>query len=212
MTNTTTAAPAGIMGRLKSETAAQHAVAEAKPLEAALIAGTIDHEQYRKYLAQRWVIHRELEAATDRALAADARLASLGLPGLYQTANLEADLAHLGVDTAAIEAMPGSEALLALIRESDSSAPLMGIYYVFEGSKNGARFIARALAKAWNKTDLTGLKYLDPHGEAQRGLWMKFREDMNALTWTDGEQDEMVKAAQTTFDAISALDDEIHAG
>ncbi len=211
MTHPTTA-PAGIMGRLKSETAAQHAVAEAKPLEAALIAGAIDHEQYRKYLAQRWVIHRELEAATDRALAADARLAALGLPGLYQTANLEADLAHLGVDTATIKPMAGSEALLGLIRDADSSAPLMGIYYVFEGSKNGARFIARALAKAWGKADLDGLKYLDPHGEDQRGLWMKFREDMNAIAWSDEEQDQMVKAAQTTFDAISALDDEIHAG
>jgi hypothetical protein len=34
---------------------------------------------------------------------------------------------------------------------------------------------------------------------------------MNAIDWTDEEQDQMVKAAQETFDAISALDDEIHA-
>jgi heme oxygenase len=207
----TTEAPAGIMGRLKAETAEQHAVAESKPLEAALIGGSIDHGQYKQYLAQRWVIHRELEAAADRALAQDARLASLGLPGLYQTANLEADLAHLGVDVSTIAPMAGSEALLALIRGADSSAPLMGIYYVFEGSKNGARFIARSLAKAWGKKDLEGLKYLDPHGEAQRGLWMKFRQDMNAIDWSAEEQDSMVKAAQVTFDAISALDDEIHA-
>lgn len=208
---TTTAAPTGIMGRLKAETAEQHAIAEAKPLEAALIGGSIDHAQYREYLAQRWVIHRELEAATDRALAEDARLAGLGLPGLYQTANLEADLAHLGVDTGSIQPMKGSENLVALIREAGSPAVLMGIYYVFEGSKNGARFIARSLAKSWGKTDLEGLKYLDPHGEAQRGLWMKFREDMNAIDWSAEEQDSMVKAAQVTFDAISALDDEIHA-
>lgn len=207
---TTTAAPTGIMGRLKAETAEQHAVAEAKPLEAALIGGSIDHGQYKSYLAQRWIIHRALEAATDRALASDARLASLGLPGLYQTANLEADLAHLGVDTASIKPMKGAEKLVALVRDAGSPAVLMGIYYVFEGSKNGARFIARSLAKAWSKTDLQGLRYLDPHGEAQRGLWMKFREDMNAIDWSDDEQDRMVKAAQVTFDAISALDDEIH--
>lgn len=209
--NTTTAAPAGIMGRLKAETAAQHAVAEAKPLEAALIAGSIDHAQYKQYLAQRWVIHRALESATDRALSQDPRLAALGLPGLYQTANLEADLAHLGVDTGSIKPLKGADNLLALIREAGTPAVLMGIYYVFEGSKNGARFIARALSKAWGKSDLEGLKYLDPHGEAQRGLWMKFREDMNSIDWSPAEQDQMVKAAQETFDAISALDDEIHA-
>jgi heme oxygenase len=209
--NTTTAAPTGIMGRLKAETAEQHAIAEAKPLEAALASGSIGHDQYKDYLAQRWVIHRELEAATDRALAEDARLASLGLPALYQTANIEADLAHLGVDPASIRPMKGSENLLGMIRTAPAPAELMGIYYVFEGSKNGARFIARALGKAWGKTDTEGMKYLDPHGEAQRGLWMKFREDMNAIDWSAEEQERMVKAAQQTFDAISALDDEIHA-
>ena len=65
---TTTTAPTGIMGRLKAETAEQHAIAESKPLEVALVAGSIDHDQYKQYLAQRWLIHRELEAATDRVL------------------------------------------------------------------------------------------------------------------------------------------------
>ena len=206
----TTAAPTGVMGRLKAETAEQHAIAEAKPLEAALVAGSIDHDQYKQYLGQRWLIHRELEAATDRALAEDRRLSQLGLPGLYQTANIEADLGYLGVDPATIEPLKGAQNLVGTIQQAPSPAVLMGIYYVFEGSKNGARFIARALGKAWGKTDGEGMKYLDPHGEAQRGLWMKFREDMNAIDWSSEEQDTMVKAAQDTFDAISALDDEIH--
>ena len=207
---TTTAAPTGIMGRLKAETAEQHAIAEAKPLEAALVAGSIYHDQYKQYLGQRWLIHRELEAATDRALAEDRRLSQLGLPGLYQTANIEADLGYLGVETSTIEPLKGAQNLVGTIQQAPSPAVLMGIYYVFEGSKNGARFIARALGKAWGKTDGEGMKYLDPHGEAQRGLWMKFREDMNAIDWSSEEQDTMVKAAQDTFDAISALDDEIH--
>jgi len=199
------------MGRLKAETAEQHAVAESKPLEAALVGGSIAHDQYKQYLAQRWLIHRELEAATDRALGEDHRLSKLGLPGLYQTANLEADLAHLGVDPSTVRPLRGAQDLIETIRNAPSPAMLMGIYYVFEGSKNGARFIARALGKAWGKSGPEGMKYLDPHGEAQRGLWLKFREDMNAIDWSSGEQDAMVKAAQETFDAISALDDEIHA-
>jgi len=208
---TATSAPTGIMGRLKADTAEQHAIAESKPLEVALVAGSIGNDQYKQYLAQRWLIHRELESATDRVLGEDHRLSHLGLPGLYQTANIEADLAHLGVDTATIKPLQGAQDLVDTVRNAPSPAVLMGIYYVFEGSKNGARFIARALGKAWGKTDLEGMKYLDPHGEAQRGLWMKFREDMNAIDWSSEEQDVMVKAAQDTFDAISALDDEIHA-
>ena len=200
---------AGIMARLKSETAAQHAEAESKPLEAALVSGAIGQDQYKKYLAQRWLIHRELEAATDAALKKDSRLGSLGLPDLYQTKNLEGDLAQLGVDVKSVQPMKGATRLIAEIKNASSPATLMGIYYVFEGSKNGARYIAKALA---GRARITALKYLDPHGEAQRGLWMKFRADMDAIPWTPAEQDSMVKAAQSTFTSISSLDDEIHAG
>ena len=206
-----TAAPSatGIMARLKSETAAQHAEAESKPLEAALVSGAIGQDQYKKYLAQRWLIHRELEAATDAALKKETRLGSLGLPGLYQTKNLESDLGQLGVDLKSIQPLKGATKLIAEIKNAASPATLMGIYYVFEGSKNGARYIAKALG---GRARITALKYLDPHGEAQRGLWMKFRADMDAIAWTPAEQDSMVQAAQATFTAISSLDDEIHAG
>jgi heme oxygenase len=199
------------MARLKAGTAAQHAVAESKPLEAALIEGSIGQAQYEKYLSQRWLIHRELEAATDRALTTDARLASLGLPSLYQTKNLEADLNHLQSNLESIRPLLGATNLIEEIQKAPP-ATLMGIYYVFEGSKNGARYIAKAMAKAWGKAGQTALRYLDPHGEQQRPLWMKFRADMDSISWTPAEQDQMVKAAQATFDAISSLDDAIHAG
>ena len=197
----------GIMARLKAGTAAQHAVAESKPLEAALIEGSIGRTQYEKYLSQRWLIHRELEAATDRALRTDNRLASLGLPSRYQTKNLEADLAHLQSNLKSIRPLPGATNLIQEIQKATPST-LMGIYYVFEGSKNGARYISKSLAKAGQ----TALRYLDSHGEQQRPLWMKFRADMDSISWTPTEQDQMVKAAQATFDAISSLDDAIHAG
>jgi len=150
-----------------------------------------------------------LEAATDAALKKDSRLGSLGLPDLYQTKNLETDLAQLGVDLKSIQPLKGATKLIAEIKNAASPATLMGIYYVFEGSKNGARYIAKALG---GRARITALKYLDPHGEAQRGLWMKFRADMDAIAWTPAEQNSMVQAAQATFTAISSLDDEIHAG
>jgi heme oxygenase len=205
MTSPAAPNPDGIMARLKAGTAAQHAVAESKPLEAALIEGSIGRAHYEKYLSQRWLIHRELEAATDRALRTDNRLTSLSLPSLYQTKNLEADLSHLKSNLGSIRPLPGATNLIQEIQKA-APATLMGIYYVFEGSKNGARYISKSLAKAGQ----TALRYLDPHGEQQRPLWMKFRADMDAISWTPTEQDQMIKAAQATFDAISSLDDAIH--
>jgi heme oxygenase len=205
MTSPAAPNPDGIMARLKAGTAAQHAVAESKPLEAALIEGSIGQAQYEKYLSQRWLIHRELEATTDRALRTDNRLASLGLPSLYQTKNLEADLANLQSNLKSIRPLPGAANLIQEIQKA-APATLMGIYYVFEGSKNGARYISKSLAKAGQ----TALRYLDPHGEQQRPLWMKFRADMDSISWTPAEQEQMIRAAQATFDAISSLDDAIH--
>lgn len=198
------------MGRLKAETAEQHIIAESKPLETALIEGTVSPDHYRGYLAQRWFIHRELEAATDRAAARDGRLSGLGLPELYQTQNLEADLEHAGADTAALEALPGTKALIELIRGAET-APLMGIYYVFEGSKNGGMIVAASLAKAWGRNgDRTGLKYLAPHGDEQRAIWMKFRREMNAIPWSPEDQAAMIEGAQKTFNLIARIDDETY--
>ena len=45
MTSPAAPNPDGIMARLKAGTAAQHAVAESKPLEAALIEGSIGQAQ-----------------------------------------------------------------------------------------------------------------------------------------------------------------------
>ena len=211
MTSPAVPNPDGIMASLKAGTAAQHAVAESKPLEAALIEGSIGRAQYQKYLAQRWLIHRELETASDRALVTDARLTSLKLPSLYQTKNLESDLARLQASLESIRPLPATAELIQKIQKA-GPATLMGIFYVFEGSKNGARFIAKAMAKAWGLSDTATFRYLDPHGEEQRGLWMKFRANMDAIPWTPTEQERMVEAAQATFDAISSLDDAIHSG
>ena len=68
MTSPAVPNPDGIMARLKAGTAAQHAVAESKPLEAALIEGSIGRAQYPKISGPRWLIHRELETPSDRAL------------------------------------------------------------------------------------------------------------------------------------------------
>lgn len=199
------------MGRLKAETAEQHIIAESKPLETDLIEGKISQAHYRGYLQQRLHIHRELEAATDRAAARDERLSKLNLPELYQTQNIEADLAHIGASADDVEALPGTKALIELIRSAET-APLMGIYYVFEGSKNGGSIVAAALARAWGKNeDRTGLKYLAPHGDQQRTIWMQFRREMNAIPWSDEDQTAMIEGAQKTFDLIARIDDETYA-
>lgn len=85
------------------------------------------------------------------------------------------------------------------------------MHYVLEGSNNGNRFIAKAVRRALGLVEGAGDRYLDPYGDAQRGLWAHFKQRMDAAGWSGEEADAMVRAAQDTFDAVGALSEEIQA-
>ncbi len=204
-------ATAGVMDRLKAETAGQHAAAEARPIEQAMVRGEVTREQYSAYIAQRVMIHAALEPHMARLRLADARFGSFMDPSLFQEDRARADLKHLGATAGT--ACEATRQYLSDIERWAREAPvsLLGAYYVFEGSKNGARYIARALGRTLGLSAQAGMAYLDPHGDSQRELWMRFRAAVNACEWSTAEADLMVAAAQRTFDAVSAIDDELWA-
>ncbi|MFN0135574.1 MAG: biliverdin-producing heme oxygenase [Phycisphaerae bacterium] len=201
----------GIMARLKNDTLEHHKRAESKPLERALVRGAISRELYCDYLTQRLHIHEALDAAVRRLCETDSRLGELMSSELYQTPRLRDDLRSLGVDATA---RSPHAATVRLIADLDSSrtacaTSLLGAYYVFEGSKNGARFISRALRPALGLMGPTGWSYLDPHAEQQSMLWGAFKQRVDAIEFTEVEMNAMVALAAKTFDRIGELDDEI---
>ncbi|MGE3182651.1 MAG: biliverdin-producing heme oxygenase [Phycisphaerae bacterium] len=200
-----------IMSRLREETALHHERAENKPLEQALVSGSLPRDMYVAMLQQRFLIHRTLEAQIRELRAADAAVERIVQDELFQEENIVADLTSFGADAEHVMPMRATKSLLDLILTCAKQTPLalLGIYYVFEGSKNGSRFIARKIGPALGLTREHGMRYLDPHGENQRPLWMAFKQRMDAVGFADDAQDAMVEAAKRTFDAIGALDDEI---
>lgn len=201
-----------IMTRLRAETRTEHEQAEQRPLEQALVSGRLSRAQYVDYLGERWPIHERLEQHVGDLLRQDARLAGLIPSELLQTPNLSADLSFFGLQPAPQPASAAAAALCTDIERISQCRPiaLLGVYYVFEGSKNGARYAARAVRGAL-QLDGDGVRYLDPHGPAQRDLWNQFKERMDALSLTSDEQDEIVAAAKLTFRRIGELDDELWA-
>jgi heme oxygenase len=202
---------ASIMDRLRCETRLHHERAEHSCLEQSLLAATLPKEVYVNYLSQRFIIHHGLEGALLRLAARDRRLDGLGLPLLFQEDNLRDDLSFFGVDAGGIVPCTATRALLADLHHlaTEKPAGLLGAYYVFEGSKNGAAFLARSIRRAFALTDGSGLRYLDPHGEAQRRLWHAFRAAMAAIPFTPSEAEQIVAAAKLTFDRVRELDDEL---
>jgi heme oxygenase len=208
-----TTAPS-IMTRLKDSTWPQHQHAEGRPLEQALIQGRLPRELFVRYLEQRLLLHEPLERHLLALRHSDPRLTPILLDELLQSDNLRRDLAALGSSATRIRPCAATQKLVASFARIASDQPIanLGAYYVFEGSKNGARFIARAIAGAYRLAPGPGLLYLDPHSERQRPLWASFKAAMDATAFEATEADAMVAAAQHTFECISELDDELYAG
>jgi heme oxygenase len=202
-----------IMDRLKLETMEAHKRAESQELEKALIKGALPHDLYVEYIAQRYFIHVALEKALQELLAADPRVKPIVTAERCHSTRAVEDLTGFGRDVASLEALPATKAMATFIEGLGQrrDPALVGVFYVFEGSTNGARYISMALRKVFGFEGTFGTRYLDPYGEAQRGLWAGFKDAVNAMAFTEAEQDAMVQAAKDTFNLLADVDEAIYA-
>lgn len=209
MTGTTN----GIMDRLRNETATHHQRAESRAYEQALFQGTLPRPLYVAGLSQRFLMHEALEQRVRELIAARPALAPIVPEALLQTPNLRADLRHFDVAPESLRPTAATRRFIAAVNAAarDNPLALLGFYYVFEGSKNGARILAGRVKQAYALGDSDGSRYLDPHGAQQRPLWQEFKQQMDAAGFGPADQDAMVAAAKLTFDCIAELDDEVMA-
>ncbi len=222
-----------IMDQLRDETRGQHDRIERTAFAAALASGRLPREAYVESLAQLLVVHRALErhlrAAAGGGPSAhrdggraepdgrggghcDARVRAVVREHQFQEANLRADLGHFGRDAEAIAAHRAALDLVEDIERTAAERPvgLLGHYYVLEGSKNGAKFLAPRVREAYRLVDGRGAAYLDPYGTEQRARWAEFRAAMNGLDLSEGERAEILRAAGATFTALTRMYDGLY--
>lgn len=204
---------ATISERLKAETAEHHTAAERHPFQRSLVRGTVGREGYAEYLGQMLLVHAALEAGLRRAAPAVPAIAKVVREEQYQEPYLRRDLAHFGVDPAAVTPSPATAELVARLERVARERPLalLGHHYVLEGSNNGSRFIARAIRSALGLSGREGTEYLDPYGEAQRANWAQFKADLDACGLSEAEGDVLVKAAAEMFEGIHRISEDLSA-
>lgn len=200
---------ATIMERLKEETWPLHQKAEQAALEQDLMKGKLPREVYRDHMAQRYVIHKVLEARLREAREKDPRVAAVVQDWQFHEAQAAEDLAYYGGDAATAKPLAATEKLIADINAADPVS-LLGHQYVYEGSNNGARFIARALRGAWRLEGQDGTRYLDPYGEEQRARWSEFKDVMNQQEFSAEEGSKIVEAAKATFLQMIEVEEEVY--
>ena len=201
---------------LKAETAEHHRHAERRQLQRDLAAGRLAPDAYAAWLGQMLLLHRALALAVQGAVPHCAALAAVIRAPEVHVAHLEADLRAVGVEPAAVEPIPAIARAATELRACAADAPLalLGHDYVLEGSTNGNRFIARAVARTLGEG---ALRYLDPYGETQPVVWSGYRARLDGLPLDAAARATVVAGARAMFDRVAELSVELgerfgHAG
>ncbi len=197
----------GVMLRLKDATGELHTKAERSEFQQQLVRGAVRRDLYAAWLAQLLLVHSVLDDEVRTLAAARPELAPFVREELFQTPRLHEDLAFFGLSESSIEPTPAVSRVIAHIRAAATTSPaaLLGFYYVLEGSKNGSRYIAKAIRRTMGITPGQGDRYLDPHGEEQPRLWGEFKQGMDAVAFEEDEVAAMIEAAKQMFEAAEGI-------
>lgn len=197
---------AAVMPELKNATQALHDATEHGSFNKQLVMGQLPREAFVDLLGQFFIVHRTLERHLRDAVAQRPEWQNVVRDYQYQEPYLREDLAFFGVDPESIEPLPATAEFVARIESFANGNPvgLLGTHYVFEGSNNGSRYIARALRKSYELTD-GGLRYFDPYGEHQGAYWKAFKDAMNEVTWSEADTAAMIQAACAAFEGTGKI-------
>lgn len=186
-----------------------HQAAEKHPGHSALLKGEVPFDFFLDQSAQMLIVQRALEESL-RSVRTDPVLAPLVHDYHLRSALLADDLVASGREADGATPMPATRGLLDRI-EAGRSDPsiLVGVLYVLEGSTNGAKFIAKALQRAYRLADGPPLRWLDPHGDAQPERWSRFREALATLPLSAAQRGAAIRAARETFQWVIGVLDEL---
>lgn len=194
--------------QLREQTRQQHQYAENRPLEKTMAQGRLPQSIFAAQLQQRLFMHQALEYRLRQLPTVEPRVGSLIHERQFQSAHIAQDLAFYLPQAPIPQPLAATQAFVDWVNQLNW-LDLIGPHYVFEGSKNGARYIAKALRGVYRLPPGQGDRYLDPHGDQQMALWQTFKTGMDTLTLTRQEIDSIVAAAQQAFHLISDVDDAV---
>lgn len=191
--------------RLKQAIADSHERIESLPLTAAMLGGRLPRGAYLGLLAELECVHEPLEAEFSRR----ADHVPVYRASMARTELLRGDRLALAAEPLPPAPLAETQELLDRIRNWADRTPwaLVGVLYVFEGSRMGSLVLAKRLAASLGVPAEPG-RGLDYHldGAAERPrAWGRFKGEIDALPLTPGQQDEVVRAATETMDRLCAV-------
>lgn len=176
-----------ILERLKQETAAHHRSVETV---VPLTRPGFTLEEYAGYLDSLVPFYLQLESRL-RAVKGLNRI----LPDLtrrWKSADLAADLRALG-------RLPAHEHRTPELPATGTIPQALGALYVLEGSTLGGRILTRLLQEKLGGQVEGKTRFLASYGAETGAMWRSLGDVLRETLRTQREQDEAIRAAQSTF-------------
>jgi heme oxygenase len=178
-----------ILSDLRTATTRQHQV-----LEKRIPFLTTDLVGYTRLIEAYYGFYRPLENLLFQM--------AMSIPDLdwlirSKTPSLEADLYALGLDAAAIDAIP----LCTFSFQPRSAADVLGVLYVLEGATLGGQSLRNGLYSRLGIDERSGGRFLTVYGTATLLMWRGFLACLYEVRYPI-ERAASVVAAQSTFEAF----------
>jgi heme oxygenase len=181
---------------LRIATAELHERLHHLPAFGALAAGNLDRVAYRDLLGRMLGFHEPIEDAIAATLGDSAF--GLDLLAMRRAALLRADLGALGLNQAAITALPR----IAVPRFA-SAAAAMGAVYVTEGATLGGRLLARGLDALLGPGIARGRGFLLAGTDPARPAWRDVCAAIDRSGAAPADLAALIAAAGATFAAFA---------
>ena len=144
---------------------------------------------YRRVLGRFLGFHEPLEA-----VLAERDWGGFDYAARRRAGDAAGDLAALGLDEAAVAALPRRRANVP-----GSEAEALGMLYVLEGSTLGGQVIRRGLERSFGPEVLGATRFFDGRGAQTGPLWRAFLQQLEAGVRTPDQQAAARRAAESVF-------------
>lgn len=200
-------APHGLAVRVREATALQHKDAESRSFITRLMGGELDLGAYTAYLAQFAYIYEALEAREAR----DGEPAFVSDPALHRFPSICSDLTALGAADWR-RSMPADGATLAYVEalhaSHDSLPRYVAHHYTrYLGDLSGGQAIAALVARHYGATEAQLGFYRFDQIDSPVVFKRAYRDALDSLDLTLGEEDALIDEARRAFDFNAAIFD-----
>ena len=186
----TTTTATTFLARLKDATRPHH---EATETTVDLGNRAKTAEGYRNLLGRFLGFYEPAEARLAHVLG---DLPSLDFDRRRKTGLLRDDLHALGLDDAALEALPRYSGLSKI----DDLGDALGSMYVLEGATLGGQYVAKHVESVLGVAPGRGCSFFSSYGADVGPMWKAFREVLTQSADTAPMQDRVIASASDTFE------------